>query len=556
MMVIADFFSDQVAGGGELCTDEIVKFLQTNQPNLIKKLQSHKVQVWNIKGETKILVSNFMNLSDDVKKDLIAASHSREYFIIEHDHKYCKARNPLAYPGMIVPDSDLLHREFYRNAKAVFCQSKAHAEILQKNLWIDNVVNLGCNLWSDAHLCELDEFVSKIEKGVITKTRSYGIMQSSNTIKGTREAIELCRTKGINAELIPTMEQEAFWFELAKTNTIVFLPQTYETYCRFAIEAKILGCKLVTNKAIGAMSEPYWNQNGRELLETIKKEKQRVLAIIQDIVDSGDTIGYQLAKPKVSLITTVYKGAKFMKGFLDAFVGQDNMMAHELIIVDANSPENENEIVKPYLEKYPNIIYEKLDQKKTTMECFNIATDRANGVYIAMCMVDDRLFPMHLDTLSKHLTLKSDIDLVYGDTYVVDKPNMTYIDQITSAWAPKMFDHSLADFSKEGMIKNLPGCMPMYRRSLHYKIGGYRPEILHGGDWEFYLRAVKNGSRFSKINIPVGLYYNNPEGLSTSNDKQIEKERRQSERKIFEEYKDVFGEQVYQQFKPYFDQWK
>lgn len=546
MIVIADFFAKDVQGGGELCTEEVIKFLQKKEPNLIKRYKSHLITESKLKGETKVLISNFINLPDNIKKMLIADSPGRQYYIIEHDHKYCKARNPLAYPGMIVPEHELLHREFYANAQAVFCQSKAHTEVLQKNLWIDNVINLGCNLWSDDHLRKLED---RIET---KKTRSYGIMQSQNPIKGTREAIEFCKSKGIVASLIPPMQQENFWDELAKTENIVFLPQTYETYCRFAIEAKILGCKLISNKAIGAMSEPYWNQNGRELLETIKQKRFKVLEHLEDIIQSNHKY-WSHTKPQVSVITTVHKGAKHMKGFLDAFIAQENMKNHELIIIDANSPENEHEIVQPYLEKYSNIHYEKINEKKTTMECFNIATDKASGEYIAMCMVDDRMAPFHLDTLSKQLYLYPDIDLVYGDSILVDKDNQKWEDHKNSK---NFFDHSKNHFSKEGMIKNLPGPIPMYRKSLHYKIGGYRKEILHAGDWEFYLRAVKNGSRFKKIDIPVGMYYVNPDGLSTTNNVKIVKERRQSEQQIFEEYSDIFGETVYNQFKPYFDQWK
>lgn len=545
MIVIADFFAEDIQGGGELCTEEIIKFLQTKEPNKIRKIHSKDVQEHQLKGETKVLISNFINLPDNIKRMLIGDSPGRLYYIIEHDHKYCVKRNPLAYPGMIVPESEILHRSFYKHAEAIFCQSKAHTEVLQKNLWLDNVVNLGCNLWSDNHLTQLETRLAT------KKTRPYGIMQSNNPIKGTKEAIEFCKSKGINAELIPPLPQDQFWDELAKTETIIFLPQTYETYCRFAVEAKILGCKLITNKAIGAMSEPYWNQNGKELLETIKTKKREVFEDIEHVL-TKHTYFKKRFKPKVSLITTVYKGAEHMKGFLDAFVAQENREHHELIIIDANSPENEQEIVQPYLQVYPNIHYEKIKDKKTTMECFNIATDKANGEYVALCMVDDRLAPNHLDLLSKQLFLNPDIDLVYGDSVVVDKPNQPW----TQMGHFKLFDHSRQHFSKEGMIKNLPGPLPMYRRSLHYKIGGYRNEILHGGDWEFYLRAVKNGSRFKKIDILVGLYYANPNGLSTSNNEKIVKERRKSEQQIFEEYKDVFGEKVYQQYKPYFDQWK
>ena len=545
MLFIADFFVEDVAGGGELCSQEILQHLQKSQSKKIVKKHSHTVTQIDIKNHSgdMILVSNFVNLSESIKMTLASGY---DYCIIEHDWKMFRSRNPLTYEKMIAPEEELINATFFRKAKAVLCQSRSHAEIIQKNLWSDNIVNLGCNLWSDKDLDSLEKKIGRV------KTRECGIMDSPNKIKGTKEATFLCRTKGINYVLIPQSEQELFWDELSVTNKVVFLPQSFETYSRFAIEAKILGCKMITNKAIGAMSEDYYDLNGIELLNEIRKRKQVVLDRIKTLVEKR-TIDFikPLEKPSVSLITTVYKGSQFMTGFLDAFVKQTYCGALELIVVDV-SPDDEHEIAKPYLEMCRNIRYVKLADKKTTMECFNIATDMANGEFIALCMIDDVISPHFIDTLSKHLYLDSSVDLVYGDTMVVDKPNEKWEKHTSTT----KFDHSVPSFSKENMIKNLPGCMPMYRKSMHYKVGGYKPEILHGGDWEIYLNAVRHGAVFKKINKPVGLYYVNPNGLSTTSDTETTKVRRNQERKIFEEYKDVFGEKVYKEFKPYFDQFQ
>jgi len=549
MLFIADFFVEDIAGGGELCSEELLNYLQKFQDNLIVKKRSHTVTERDLKGlgGDLVIVSNFINLSSAIKTIMIADNIN--YVIIEHDWKMIKSRNPLAYIGLLAPESELINLGFFRNAKAVFCQSKSHAEIIQKNLWSDNIVNLGCNLWSDKDIESMTK--RHFSNSLQANTRKFGIMNSPNKIKGTKEAIELCRSNGIEYELINHCDQEKFFDELYKTEKIIFLPQSFETYSRFVMEAKMLNCKLITNKAIGAMSEDYFHLNGLELIEEIKKRKEEVLNRIQKFILTGqiDFIP-PLKKPKISLITTVYKGSKFMAGFLDAFVAQVYSGDTELIIIDANSPENEREITEPYLQKHSNIKYIRLNEKKTTMESFNIATDLASGEFIALCMIDDRLSPEHFNVLSKHLVLDTTVDLVYGDTIVSNLPNEKFAEDETRS----VFDHSKYPFSKENMIKNIAGPMPMYRKSLHYKIGGYKNKILHAGDWEFYLNAVKNGALFKKINKRIGIYFLNPDGLSTTADAVITKERRSQEKQIFEEYKDVFGDKVYQHFKQYFDQ--
>ena len=54
------------------------------------------------------------------------------------------------------------------------------------------------------------------------------------------------------------------------------------------------------------------------------------------------------------------------------------------------------------------------------------------------------------------------------------------------------------------------------------------------------LRAIRNGSKFIKLDGVYGMYYMNPDGLSTNHETQ--KERWLEERKVFNEYKDIFPE--------------
>ena len=65
-----------------------------------------------------------------------------------------------------------------------------------------------------------------------------------------------------------------------------------------------------------------------------------------------------------------------------------------------------------------------------------------------------------------------------------------------------------------------------------------------------WLRCVRGGAMFKKIPYVLGLYYNNPEGLSTSNLGKTE--RFAEERALFYEYKDLFGEKVFNTFRGYF----
>ena len=85
---------------------------------------------------------------------------------------------------------------------------------------------------------------------------------------------------------------------------------------------------------------------------------------------------------------------------------------------------------------------------------------------------------------------------------------------------------------------------------MHDKAGLFDPSYKYAGDWEMWLRAVSNGSDFKCVPGVHGLYYHNPVGLST--DKSRHQKKFKEEQSIFHDYRSVFGEQNYSDFKEYF----
>ena len=66
------------------------------------------------------------------------------------------------------------------------------------------------------------------------------------------------------------------------------------------------------------------------------------------------------------------------------------------------------------------------------------------------------------------------------------------------------------------------------------------------------MRMVEAGSKFKKIDRPLGLYYYNSDGLSTSSEHAVERGKEEAE--VFFKYKDVFGERNFKTYENYFKQ--
>ena len=241
--------------------------------------------------------------------------------------------------------------------------------------------------------------------------------------------------------------------------------------------------------------------------------------------------------PKISIITSVFNGDEFIRPFLEDMTGQTIFKEKcELILINANSPGNEETVIKEYIEKYPeNIIYKKLDNDPGIYACWNIAAKMATGAYLTNANLDDRKFPTFLEDLSKEMFANADVDVVYADNLLTNKPNETWNKNSSNSLYPS------EQFSMEAMLRgNPPHCMPMWRKSLHDKFGYFEEKYKSASDWEFWLRCAFNGVKMSKINKSLGLYYFNPKGMSTNQENNSWK--RLEEKEIFKKYMLLFQE--------------
>ena len=541
IVFISDFFANEIRGGAELCNDALIGLLRKRYT--VKTVKSIEVnpQLLEDNIDSFFIIANFFMLPEAFK---YAFADKFKYAILEHDHKYVASNNPSLYKDFLAPEQQLINKHFYKAAKAVMCQSKKHASVVQKNLLLDNIVSLSGNIWTEEQLAVLESNLDTPKK------IKFALLRSNNKNKGMPAAIGFCQKNNLPFEYLEPQPFESFVANLARVENLVFFPQWLETYNRLSIEARILGCKIITNNLIGAASEDYFKLKGKELLDFIRKNNNALMDKWLGLIDT-DTVEFygKVNLPKVTIFCPLYSGEEYIQGFLEDMKKQTIFEQSELIIIDANSPENEENYIREFMKTHKNVVYKKLDYRATVMETENMAIKIATGEFIAQACVDDRHSPHYLETLAKHLHYSSDIDLVYTDCLQTTKPNETFENNSSNG---NFYEHSRNKFSRENMIKCLPGPMPMWKKTIHEKAGFFNEDLAYAGDWDMFLRMVQAGAQFKKIDIPLGLYYYNSKGLSTS----IEhiKDRGLEEANTFFKYKDVFGETNFRKYEPHFRQ--
>lgn len=315
VVFISDFFAHQISGGAEIYDQILMTELESRGVKVCKFNSAEftkKHFTLYEKMDFMFLVSNFIQLREDVKK--VMQVYSSKYCILEHDHKYLSNRNPADFKDFRAPNQMIVNRDFYKSAKCVFCQSTKHAEVLAMNLNIDNVENLSCSLWSK-------EQISLIRSKICTKNNSAMIINDPNTIKGTKESISLCQKKGIDFNLIAKLPYESYLGQLAIHEKFVFLPKTLESFCRVILEARMLGCKLITNNLNGCTYEPWFKGlKGQELIDYVDSQRDIVVAKIQSKL--FETESRESKECDITVILNCYRRPYNLKMQIDAIRAQ------------------------------------------------------------------------------------------------------------------------------------------------------------------------------------------------------------------------------------------
>lgn len=220
--------------------------------------------------------------------------------------------------------------------------------------------------------------------------------------------------------------------------------------------------------------------------------------------------------PRVSIITSIYKGDFFIEEFLHDITQQTIFDQCELLLINAHSPGKEEKIIQAYLKKYPNIVYVKLAEDPGLYGVWNIGIRLARAPYVTNANLDDRLrfdcYQLHAHYLDTH----PDIDLVYSGCYITHIPNETFL---KNSSAGETHLHSVTDFDALKMFAEwypFPNNHPMWRKSMHVKYGLFDETYKSSGDMEMWVRAAFLGkARFARLPEVLNLCYENPQGIST-----------------------------------------
>lgn len=279
--IISDFILGDIRGvGGAEYNDHVIFNLLKERDVDVELIRSREISInylSRLEKDARLIISNFTFLNDD-SKDYIRNNFS--YCVWEHDHKYLKNRNPGLFFNFKAPESYIKNKDFYSDAKFIFCQSDFHKKIIEKNLKLNNLINLSGNFWTKDDLKYIEDLSDKNKD----KEKIFSVLDSRLQSKNTKGAIEYCQNNNLEYQLISDDTYHGFLEKLSKNHKFVFLPTTPESLSRVCVEAKMLGVKVVTNSLVGCKYEDWFKKDRKEIVEYLKAfKKEKIHFLISEL---------------------------------------------------------------------------------------------------------------------------------------------------------------------------------------------------------------------------------------------------------------------------------
>ena len=216
--------------------------------------------------------------------------------------------------------------------------------------------------------------------------------------------------------------------------------------------------------------------------------------------------------PKVSVVVPVYNVDKYLERCLDSLVYQ-TFEDIEIVIVNDGSTDKSAEIIKKYVQSYPNKVFAFEKENGGLSDARNFGIKKCHGDYIGFVDSDDYV---SLDMFKKlyEKAISKDFDITVCDVRLVWKNKSK---EISSKVINDIFDK---DDIKKQMIDIYPTAWnKLYKRNLFDSV------LFKKGVWyedvEFLYRLFPYINSIGTIHMPLINYVQRKGAISKTFDKRV-----------------------------------
>jgi hypothetical protein len=258
---------DYPFGGGEqvnnyICSELGIPFVKASQ-----------IDSYN--NNITYIISSCFSMNPHILSQIV---QNGNYILIEHDYKFIANRNPRTYPYDMVPNESKINIEYYKNARAIFCQTRFHQNVFYRNEIPGNYLNFISSIWDPKDL----DMITDIYKNM-QKNGKFAIHNHIFELKNTKGAIEYCKFRKFTFELINNSNSRyEFLKTLSSYSALVFIPLTPETCSRICIEARCFDMNVICSNDFGCTIEDWFTISGLDMIKFIKSNTENNIKLIKE----------------------------------------------------------------------------------------------------------------------------------------------------------------------------------------------------------------------------------------------------------------------------------
>ena len=327
IIFVADMFAEQYAGGAELTSEALIDA----SPELVKKVHARNLTVEFLQENADAfwIFGNFASINWSLVP-VIAAN--LRYAVLEYDYKFCLHRSIEKHLHETGQECDCHKKQlgqlvaaFYQAADVVFWMSDA-----QRLRYIERFPALLNHRNSIVLSSVFDQqFFDKIDaiKNSSSERSGWVVLGSQSWIKGFDDAVKWCEDNGKSFQSYWDVPYDQMLNTLASAEGFVYLPKGGDTCPRMVIEAKLLGCEVVTNDNVQHASEIWWQGSPDEICAYLKGRPDVFWDTINRVIQQQPTLsGYSTT---YNCIDQKYPFVESICSLLD--------VCDEVVVVDGGS---------------------------------------------------------------------------------------------------------------------------------------------------------------------------------------------------------------------------
>ena len=352
IIFVADLFAEQYAGGAELTSDALIEA----SPTLVKKVHAKNLTVEFLQQHVDAfwIFGNFSSINWSLIP--VIASNLR-YAVLEYDYKFCLHRSIEKHLHETGQECDCHKRQlgqlvagFYQAADAIFWMSEQ-----QRARYTERFPNLIGHRNSHVLSSVFDaRFFEKINqlKSKTTDRSGWIVLGSKSWIKGYEDAVKWCEENGKKYQSYWDVPYEELLDTMSSSEGFVYLPRGGDTCPRMVIEAKLLGCDVVTNDNVQHAAEKWWNANPDDVCDYLKGRPDVFWAAINNVIQQ---------QPTLSGYSTTYNCIDQKYPFVESICSL-LAVCDEVVVVDGGSSDGTWDVLTDMAADNPKLMIRQIER--------------------------------------------------------------------------------------------------------------------------------------------------------------------------------------------------